>query len=453
MFNLNINTMKKHIFITLISFLFTMGVMAQKETSNVKLYNKSGKIIINKQNINLKGDTPLFSDLMTPLQFDTLSPDTYFFLIEKGEQKRHGFIRKKTSGFSKVKYTGLKENLLKSKLFFEIDGKKIPFKGDTTIKGMYIKIKKHRFIINGKIDYAKKISLWCSDKEYPIKNNKNNLTNFSSKLHKGEYNTYSGFIPLCKHNKNNLIINIDGRKTKLKDNMNIGNAKVLFRKNGLRIKNNILFKKEISIIDGHNDEEIWYFSSFDTPEWDIKSYEEYEFYPKGNKSGKREKVILKTKNYLPTLLIIDDKEYVNNEETSLKENQNEFQFFYKNSSEKSNKNITLKTKNHLPVLLIIDGKEYINDNSFKSTKMNNKEYTFFHKNKFNFNRKKIVLKSKNYNPILLVVDGKSYINENGFKEVSPDSIKEIQILKKGTTATALFGEKGKNGVIFITTKK
>jgi TonB-dependent SusC/RagA subfamily outer membrane receptor len=37
-------------------------------------------------------------------------------------------------------------------------------------------------------------------------------------------------------------------------------------------------------------------------------------------------------------------------------------------------------------------------------------------------------------------------------ELSPDSIESISVLKD-KSATALYGEKGKNGVILITTKK
>ncbi|KNB60713.1 TonB-dependent receptor plug domain-containing protein [Chryseobacterium sp. Hurlbut01] len=52
---------------------------------------------------------------------------------------------------------------------------------------------------------------------------------------------------------------------------------------------------------------------------------------------------------------------------------------------------------------------------------------------------------------LYVLDGK-IIDGNQFTEIDPKSIKTMNILK-GTSATSVYGEKGKNGVILITSKK
>jgi TonB-dependent SusC/RagA subfamily outer membrane receptor len=52
---------------------------------------------------------------------------------------------------------------------------------------------------------------------------------------------------------------------------------------------------------------------------------------------------------------------------------------------------------------------------------------------------------------LYILDGKE-INESEFKALKPDNIQSINVLK-GASATALYAEKGKNGVVQITTKK
>lgn len=59
--------------------------------------------------------------------------------------------------------------------------------------------------------------------------------------------------------------------------------------------------------------------------------------------------------------------------------------------------------------------------------------------------------SGNGNNILYIIDGE-IASEEVFKRLSPDDILSIDILKDAK-ATALYGEKGKNGVILITTKK
>lgn len=53
-------------------------------------------------------------------------------------------------------------------------------------------------------------------------------------------------------------------------------------------------------------------------------------------------------------------------------------------------------------------------------------------------------------PPLVVIDG--VISDNGVDEISPDDIASISVLKD-VSATHLYGEKGKDGVIEITTKK
>jgi TonB-dependent SusC/RagA subfamily outer membrane receptor len=50
-----------------------------------------------------------------------------------------------------------------------------------------------------------------------------------------------------------------------------------------------------------------------------------------------------------------------------------------------------------------------------------------------------------------MLDGKEITKEQ-LKEVNPNMIESISVLK-GESATKVFGEKGKNGVIVITTKK
>lgn len=55
------------------------------------------------------------------------------------------------------------------------------------------------------------------------------------------------------------------------------------------------------------------------------------------------------------------------------------------------------------------------------------------------------------NPPLFMLDGKS-IEESEMDKISPDKIESIDVLK-GESAKATYGEKGKNGVILIKTKK
>jgi TonB family protein len=55
------------------------------------------------------------------------------------------------------------------------------------------------------------------------------------------------------------------------------------------------------------------------------------------------------------------------------------------------------------------------------------------------------------NPPLYVVDGKA-VNVSEIKTLKPENIKEISVLKDAS-ATAIYGEKGKNGVVLITMKK
>ncbi len=63
----------------------------------------------------------------------------------------------------------------------------------------------------------------------------------------------------------------------------------------------------------------------------------------------------------------------------------------------------------------------------------------------------IVDKNKKLTSVLYVVDGVPVTNEKAINEISPDTIKSITVLKD-KAATAIYGERGKNGVIIITTK-
>lgn len=53
---------------------------------------------------------------------------------------------------------------------------------------------------------------------------------------------------------------------------------------------------------------------------------------------------------------------------------------------------------------------------------------------------------------LYVVDGKKYLSGNPLPNIDPNNIASIEVLKD-KTATAIYGDAGKNGVIIITTKK
>jgi TonB-dependent SusC/RagA subfamily outer membrane receptor len=53
--------------------------------------------------------------------------------------------------------------------------------------------------------------------------------------------------------------------------------------------------------------------------------------------------------------------------------------------------------------------------------------------------------------VLYIIDGKE-MESGSMKDIDPNTIKSINVLK-GETALKLYGEKGKNGVIEITTKK
>jgi len=55
------------------------------------------------------------------------------------------------------------------------------------------------------------------------------------------------------------------------------------------------------------------------------------------------------------------------------------------------------------------------------------------------------------NPPLYIVDGKEVL-ESYIKAIKPEDIKEISVLKN-SSATSIYGDKGKNGVILITMKK
>lgn len=63
---------------------------------------------------------------------------------------------------------------------------------------------------------------------------------------------------------------------------------------------------------------------------------------------------------------------------------------------------------------------------------------------------KLNIRSINGEKPLYVIDGK-IATEDEFKAVKPDMIKEVSVLKD-KSATALYGEQGKNGVVIITSK-
>ncbi|MEM1134466.1 MAG: M56 family metallopeptidase, partial [Bacteroidota bacterium] len=64
---------------------------------------------------------------------------------------------------------------------------------------------------------------------------------------------------------------------------------------------------------------------------------------------------------------------------------------------------------------------------------------------------KIISNLQRHGDPLYVVDGKPK-GSAGIKEIDPNEIHSINVLK-GASATAIYGERGKNGVILITTKK
>jgi len=63
----------------------------------------------------------------------------------------------------------------------------------------------------------------------------------------------------------------------------------------------------------------------------------------------------------------------------------------------------------------------------------------------------LVKQSDPKNPPLYIVDGKE-VPESYFKAIKPENIKEVSVLKN-SSATSIYGDKGKNGVILITMKK
>ena len=65
----------------------------------------------------------------------------------------------------------------------------------------------------------------------------------------------------------------------------------------------------------------------------------------------------------------------------------------------------------------------------------------------------IVLKTpgNDLKDVLVIVDGKPLENGKGINGIDPDQIQSINVLKN-ESATAIYGERGKNGVILVTTK-
>jgi outer membrane receptor for ferrienterochelin and colicin len=66
-------------------------------------------------------------------------------------------------------------------------------------------------------------------------------------------------------------------------------------------------------------------------------------------------------------------------------------------------------------------------------------------------QKKVSVSNNIPSVTLFVVDGK-VVSEEDMNAISPDKIQSINVIK-GTSAEIKYGEKGKNGVIEITTKK
>jgi TonB-dependent SusC/RagA subfamily outer membrane receptor len=53
---------------------------------------------------------------------------------------------------------------------------------------------------------------------------------------------------------------------------------------------------------------------------------------------------------------------------------------------------------------------------------------------------------------LMIIDGKEAEDETSMNDIDPNHIKSVEVLK-GDAAVEKYGEKAKNGVILITTKK
>jgi len=60
-------------------------------------------------------------------------------------------------------------------------------------------------------------------------------------------------------------------------------------------------------------------------------------------------------------------------------------------------------------------------------------------------------KSEIFKKGLYILDGKA-VSKKQFQKINPKSILSVKVLK-GKAAITLYGKKGKNGVILITTKK
>lgn len=124
------------------------------------------------------------------------------------------------------------------------------------------------------------------------------------------------------------------------------------------------------------------------------------------------------------------------------------------TDEKINTNDSIKTSIEKP-LIILDGKEIISidninpDNIKKIDVLKNKSATELYGEKGK--NGVIVITSKikveNKTDPLYIVDGKEVTS---IKEINPEQISQIEVLKD---KSAMYGEKGKNGVVIITTKK
>ncbi|GGG55546.1 M56 family metallopeptidase [Bizionia arctica] len=118
-----------------------------------------------------------------------------------------------------------------------------------------------------------------------------------------------------------------------------------------------------------------------------------------------------------------------------------------NEPETKHIKITKKVKDGKLVkqeIIIEDGKTFLLQSDDVTS--NNQNPT-----SFKLREDEITLKSIDKESPIFILDGKEITNEE-MKQVTPDLIASVNILK-GDTAVKKYGEKGKNGVIEITTKK
>lgn len=246
----------------------------------IVLFDKYGTKVFEKENVKISSGNLSFLHFMTEEEYEKLKPDTYLFLISKGEYQETGFIKKTENNEEKLdKYE-----------------KKTPYS---------LKIREHN---------------------------------------------------LCKNKK--IYLEIDNEKTLVTQDTVLYDAEIKFKKNKLSIEGPITYKEKASLHIGKK-----------------------EIALDGRRSA-------------------GDKLFIMN-------------VFRDNGKEEM----------------------YIEDNSFDNNKDKNT----------------IVFQNKNEAPVLYVIDGVIQKQKKAWEELSPDSIEEINVIK-GEMATAIYGERGENGVIIITTK-